>query len=74
MNEINHNHHHHPEADSDNVQHDRRPYWKHVHHDWRFWVAVLLMLAAMVIYVMSDDLRWRPGRQPQQPMPAAVAQ
>src|ERR1035441_5019093 len=27
--------------------HEHRPYWKRAHHDWRFWVALVLMLAAM---------------------------
>jgi hypothetical protein len=31
-------------------------------------VALSLMLAAMVIFVMSDDLAIRPHRQMQQPM------
>jgi hypothetical protein len=35
---------------------ERRPYWKRAHHDWRFWVAFGLMLAAMFIYLMTDDL------------------
>ncbi len=28
---------------------------KKLHKDWRVWVAVILMLAAMVIYVLSLD-------------------
>jgi len=35
---------------------EHRPYWKRAHHDWRFWVALVLMLAAMLIYMMTDDL------------------
>jgi hypothetical protein len=41
------------------------PYWKRVHHDWRFWIALLLMIAAMVIYVMSEDFAWLPRNRPQ---------
>jgi hypothetical protein len=47
------------------------PYWKRAHHDWRFWVAVILMFAAISIYVLSGDLALRPrgqNRQPQQPI------
>ena len=40
--------------------HEHRPYWKRAHHDWRFWVALVLMLAAMLIYVMTDDLSIAP--------------
>ncbi len=38
------------------AHHEHRPYWKRAHHDWRFWVALILMLAAMFIYTMTDDL------------------
>lgn len=44
-----------------------RPYWTRAHRDWKFWVALSLMLAAMVVYVMSDNLAFRPHRQMQQP-------
>jgi hypothetical protein len=37
-------------------RHEHRPYWKRAHHDWRFWVALVLMLGSMLIYVMTDDL------------------
>ena len=40
----------------DPVHPDHRPYWKRAHHDWRFWVALLFMLAAITIYVLSDNL------------------
>lgn len=72
MNEIKHNHHQHGGQDREGVHHSHSPYWKRVHHDWRFWVAVFLMFAAMLIYVMSDDLAWRPRIQPQQPRSSAV--
>lgn len=32
------------------------PYWKRAHHDWKFWLAMLMMFAAIGMYVMSDDL------------------
>jgi hypothetical protein len=37
-----------------------RPYWKRAHHDWKFWVALSLMLVAMFIYLMTDDLSFVP--------------
>jgi formate hydrogenlyase subunit 3/multisubunit Na+/H+ antiporter MnhD subunit len=46
--------------------------WARAHHDWKFWVALSLMLAAMVIYVMSDDLTFRPHRQVQQSQSGAI--
>ncbi len=42
------------------ARHDRRPYWTRAHHDWRFWVALFLMFAAMGIYVVSDNLAFLP--------------
>jgi len=36
------------------------PYWKRAHHDWRFWVGLVLMLAAITIYVLSEDLAFLP--------------
>ncbi len=50
------------------------PAWMRLHHDWRFWVAVILMFGAMIIYLMSDDLALRPrGRSPAPP-PTTVGQ
>jgi hypothetical protein len=73
MNKIKHSHHRHGDPDSDSIQHGfHRPYWKHAHHDWRLVVAVVLMLVAAIIYVMSDDLAWRPRSQRQQPLSGAV--
>jgi hypothetical protein len=36
------------------------PYWLRAHKDWRFLAVVFLMLAAMVIYVSTANLAWRP--------------
>jgi hypothetical protein len=56
----------------DNVHHSHRPYWKRAHRDWRIWVGVIVMLAAMLVYLASGDLRWRIQAQPQPPVPAAI--
>jgi hypothetical protein len=34
--------------------------WRRIHHSPVFWVGIVLCLAAIVIYVWSDDLSWRP--------------
>lgn len=39
-----------------------------LHHHWYFWVGMLLMVAALVIYIMTEDLAWVPGSQPSQPL------
>jgi hypothetical protein len=42
-----------------------------IHHKWWFWAAVLLMLAAMGMYVASQDESLGPGGQVQPAVPAA---
>jgi hypothetical protein len=38
------------------------PWWKRSHKDWRVWVVVILMLAAMVIYILTlDESLWPRG-------------
>jgi len=32
------------------------PYWKRAHKDWKFWVGVVLIFAAIAVYVLSLDL------------------
>jgi hypothetical protein len=52
------------------VEGAHRPYWKRMHRSWFFWVAAVAMLAAMVIYVTSINLAFRPRGQSQSPLPA----
>jgi type II secretory pathway component PulL len=47
----------------------RRP----IHKDWRVWVAVVLILAAMVSYVLTNDEVLRPAGPAGQPVPEAPA-
>jgi hypothetical protein len=49
----------------------RGPYWKRAHRDWRIWFCVILMLAAMAVYLMTGDLRWPLRGHPQPMMPVA---
>ena len=62
MNDIKPSHHIHEER----IQKSHRPYWKRAHHDWKFWVALFLMFVGMIIYVLSQDLSFRPRNQPHQ--------
>ena len=48
-----HDHHHSEHGSTKNK--------KRIHHDWRFWTAVVLMLLAMAAYVFSFDESLRPG-------------
>lgn len=49
------------------------PYWKRAHHDWKFWIALGLMLTAMGVYITTLDLSVVPGPRNQehiqQPLP-----
>lgn len=46
------------------------PYWKRMHHTPFFWIAAVLILVAMVIYVTTNNLSFGPDPKPQQPVPA----
>jgi hypothetical protein len=61
--------HQHPHSDHDRGHSEpsrKRP----IHHSWLFWTAVLVMLAAMVVYVMTKNESIGPGSNGQ-PVPAA---
>jgi hypothetical protein len=60
--------HHHDQRHKD-AQHDHHAPKKGIHRDWRFW-AVVLMIAAMVIYVVTMNEAIEPGGQIQQEVPA----
>ena len=53
--------HQHTNGDPDfnNAQKIHHPYWKHAHRDWRIWVAVVIMIGGIIIYVMTDDFSMR---------------
>ena len=72
MNEIKQHQHQHGDPNGGSV-HQGRPYWTRAHRDWRVWVGVVLMLALMIVYLMSDDLAWRPRGQPQRSHSGAVS-
>jgi hypothetical protein len=33
-----------------------RPYWKRAHRDWRLWIAVVFLAAALAVYIGTVDL------------------
>ncbi len=74
MNDNEQSQHVHGGPDNEGAQHDHRFYWRRAHRDWRVWVAVLSMITCMIIYVMSQDLSFRPGSQLQPRMPAIVGE
>jgi len=46
------------------------PYWKRMHHSLFFWIALVFLMAAMITYVMTNNLALRPGKTAQSPVPA----
>ena len=48
-------HHHHGGSQKHTHAGSQKPYWRRIHKDWRLWVALALMLAAILIYVLSLD-------------------
>jgi hypothetical protein len=49
-------HTHHDEGPHVKTGHNHLPYWKRAHRDWRFWIAVFFIGAALFIYITSVDL------------------
>jgi len=41
-----------------------------MHHSPFFWVAAFFIMAAMITYIMTSNLSFWPGKEPQQPVPA----
>jgi len=57
-----HNHNPNDRPDNSGNLQIHRPYWKRAHRSLSFWIAVFLMLAAMVVYVTTGGLAgWNHG-------------
>jgi hypothetical protein len=63
---------HHPNHPQHHQQQHHQQPSKGLHKDWRAWTAIILMLGAMAIYVMTMDESVGPDGQPQQAMDAAA--
>ncbi len=66
MSENENNHHRVAKAEQNKVHNNQPPYWKRVHHDWRFWTGLALCLVAILYYIMSVDFSLRPRIMPKQ--------
>jgi hypothetical protein len=49
-------HQHSPEGTHSAGEH-HKPQGRKLHKDWRLWLMVVLMLAAMAVYLLTLDLR-----------------
>jgi len=56
------------------VHHHEGPYWKRMHRSWPFWAGMVLVTAAITIYVMSDNLALIPRGQPPRPLAGQLGQ
>jgi hypothetical protein len=56
MPEGKHPDHHHAETGPVAPHEQQIPYWQRAHKDWKFWVGVVAIGVAIVIYVFSLDL------------------
>jgi hypothetical protein len=63
MNETKHSSHQHGTPARESIQHNPDPYWKRAHHDWKVWVGLFFMLAAISIYVLSNNLSFFAQRE-----------
>jgi hypothetical protein len=72
INEIERTHHRHGGPHPDRVKDGQRPYWKRAHRDWRVWIGLFFCLAAIIIYVLSEDLAWMPSGRPRHAVSGAV--
>lgn len=54
------------------AKHDEAPKKKLIHHDWRFWVAIVLMAIGMITYIFSLDESIQPEGDEQPEVPAAA--
>jgi hypothetical protein len=45
------------------VHHERRPYWKRIHHTWSFWIFLFLMFAGITYYIISISFSLAPQVQ-----------
>lgn len=68
MSELKRSSHQHGTPARESTHHAPDRYWKRAHQDWRVWVALFFMMAAITIYVLSDDLSFFPRFHRQQPV------
>ena len=74
MKEIKEHHKSHGDPKGGPINQGHPPYWRCAHRDWRLWFCVILMLAAMLVYLATGDLRWPFHGHSQAMVPAAVGQ
>ncbi len=56
-----------PDLQDQPVQPEHLPMWKRVHHNWFFWIFLILMLGCILFYIMSIDFATSPHKPLKQP-------
>jgi hypothetical protein len=56
MPEGKHADHRHAETGPEPSHPQQIPYWQRAHKDWKFWVGVIMIAAAITVYIFSLDL------------------
>jgi hypothetical protein len=69
MNQPHNDHKSHGDPNGGPIKQGQPPYWRRAHRDWRIWFAVIVMLVAMVIYLLTGDLSRPFQGQPQPTVP-----
>ncbi len=64
MPEGKHPDHPHDDTGPHHPHEQQKPYWQRAHKDWKFWVGVVFIAAAIVIYVTTLDLSTVPRSHP----------
>jgi hypothetical protein len=59
---------------SHDAQHRHLKEGRAIHKDWRVWTAVILILVAMAVYVLTDNERLTPAPPNPQAAPAGQSQ
>ena len=72
VNEIERTHHRHGGPHPGSSQEGDRPYWQRAHRDWRIWVGLFFCMAAIIVYVLSDDLSLMPSGRPRHAVSGAA--
>lgn len=72
MSDIKHSNHGNEGPEHTHIPQPDKPSWKSAHLDWRFQLALVLMFAAIIIYVMSDGLSFLPRGEPRPALSGSV--
>jgi hypothetical protein len=71
MNELKPDHKSRGDPNGGPIHRGNSPFWRRDHRGWRLWFCVIVMLLAMIVYLMTGDVRWPFLDHPQAMVPIA---